>query len=277
MKATIETASSVAAPVAPAKRESRACPVCNRSDCSPLFECDGWPLVQCGGCGLAYMPEVPTDEAIDTDFEWSESFARERYERWMRNPFARAYTMAVLFLKPSREGRAMRLVKRYVSGGKLIDVGCGDGRMLMHARRAGFDAIGVEPSAKMAARAARRVGPENVKVGRLQDFDFAPSSVDAIITVSYVEHEPRPAAAMRDFFKLLRPGGYCIQKTPNYDSKLRTLLGKRWSGYRFPEHVQYFNGSTFGRLMREAGFEIAGVHANPFGDNFWVAARKPKN
>ena len=149
--------------------------------------------------------------------------------------------------------------------------------MLMHAGGAGFDAVGVEPSPKMAARAARRVGPQNVKVGRLQDFDFAAASIDAIVTVSYVEHETRPAAAMRDFFRLLRPGGYCIQKTPNYDSRLRALLGKRWSGYRFPEHVQYFHASTLVRMLREAGFEIAGVHANPLGDNFWVAARKPRN
>lgn len=272
MNSTIEPSG---APAAQGKREKRACPVCNDSRATPLFECDGWPLVACASCGLAYMPEVPTDEAIDTDFEWSESFARERYERWMRNPFARAYTMAVLFLKPSREGRAMRLVRRYVRGGRYLDVGCGDGRMLMHARRAGFDAIGVEPSPKMAARAARRVGPERVLVGRVQDFELEKGSFDAIVTVSYVEHEPRPAPAFRSFFDLLKPGGFCIQKTPNYDSKLRQILGRKWSGYRFPEHVQYFNASTFGRVLRDCGFEIAGVHANPFGDNFWVAARKP--
>lgn len=252
----------------------RSCPVCAADAATPLFAQDGWPLVACTTCGLAYMPRIPTDEAVDTDYEWSESFARERFERWMRNPFARAYTMAVLLLKPSREKRALRVVRRYVRGGRLLDVGCGDGRLLMHAARAGFDVIGVEPSPKMAARAARRIDPQRVRVGRLADFSWEPASFDGIVTVSYAEHEPRPADAFRQFAELLKPGGVCVQKTPNYDSRLRRILGKKWSGYRFPEHVQYFTPTTLGRLMHQSGFDVVGVHANPFGDNFWLAARK---
>ncbi|MCG3128488.1 MAG: Ubiquinone biosynthesis O-methyltransferase [Phycisphaerae bacterium] len=297
------------------RTESRPCPVCDAVGGAELLRHDRWRLVGCAGCGLPYMPEYPTDEAIDTEFEWSESFKRERMERWMRNPFARAWTMSVLFMKPSREARALRWIRRSapptiaVDGSlgatpselhatraapsgtraapsgtevpsgtrraRMIDVGCGDGRLPALALRWGYDAIGVEPSPKMASRAARRMGAERVLCGRLADFDLERGSFDLAVTVSYLEHEPRPAPVLRRLFELLRPGGVTVHKTPNYDCLLRRVLGARWSGYRWPEHVQYFSPATLGRLIVNVGFEVISVKANPLSDNFWIAARKP--
>ncbi|MBI5865585.1 MAG: methyltransferase domain-containing protein [Planctomycetes bacterium] len=253
---------------------SRSCPVCGRTGGPTLISRPPWRLVECAGCGLAYLPEHPCDDAVDEQFEWSDSFARERRERWMRNPLMRAWTMAVLFLKPSREARALRFIRRFVSSGRALDVGCGDGRLLERAAAAGFDVLGVEPSGKMAAKAARRIGPERVKVGRLADFDLPAESFDLILTVSYLEHDPQPREALVRMHRLLKPGGICAHKTPNYASWLRKTLGRRWSGYRWPEHVQYFTPQLLGRLLTATGFEVIGRQANPLGDNFWLAARK---
>lgn len=252
---------------------SRPCPLCARSDSSELLRHDPWRLVRCDHCGLAYLPEIPSDAAIDEDFEWDESFARERAERWARNPLMRAWTMAVLFLKPSREKRAMRFVRRFVRAGRILDVGCGDGRLLLAAQRAGFDALGVESSPRMAAKARRRVGSANVLCGRLSDFPMEPRSFDAAITVSYLEHEPQPLSVLQRMRALLRPGGWSIHKVPNYDSQLRRWLGPRWSGYRWPEHMQYYTPHTLGRLLTAAGFQVVAVKAHPLSDNFWIAAR----
>src|SRR5512139_621306 len=41
-------------------RES--CPLCGGSQSAPLLTHDGWDLVQCGGCGLAYLPRIAADE-----------------------------------------------------------------------------------------------------------------------------------------------------------------------------------------------------------------------
>jgi 2-polyprenyl-3-methyl-5-hydroxy-6-metoxy-1,4-benzoquinol methylase len=253
---------------------TRACPLCGADGGAIVLTHETWRLRECAGCGLAYMPEYPSAETLDTKFEWDESFRRERMERWMRNPLMRAWTMGVLMLKPSREGRALRFIRRFANGGRMLDVGCGDGRLLMRAAAAGFDVLGVEPSAKMAAKAARRIGKERVLIGRLADFDLPAASFDAIVTVSYVEHEPAPREALQHMHRLLKPGGVCAHKTPNYATKLRTLLGARWSGYRWPEHVQYFTHETLGRLLTETGHEVIGQKSNPFSDNFWLVARK---
>lgn len=260
---------------APAEVMSRDCPLCGERGGEVLAAQGGWRLVRCGGCGLAYLPEVPTAEAVDTEFDWAESFARERYRRWMRNPLMRFWTAAVLLLKPSREWRALRVIRRYARGGRMLDVGCGDGRLGALALRRGFDPLGIEVSAKMAARARRRLGHERVLCGRLEDFALEPASFDVVVTVSYLEHEPRPLAALRRMLALLRPGGVCVHKTPNFASRLRKWLGPRWSGYRWPEHVQYFTPDTLSRMLAAAGFEPLEARANAFSDNFWMAGRRP--
>ena len=234
-----------------------------------------WRLIECADCGLAYLPEYPSEEQLDADFDWDESFRRERYERWMRNPFMRAWTMSMLMLKPSREGRAMRLIRRYAPPGRMLDIGCGDGRLLAQAARLGYDVLGVEPSPKMAAKAARRIGTDRVRVGRVGDFELPEASFNLIVTVSYLEHEPAPLPALETMRRLLKPGGLCAHKTPNYATWLRKILGKRWSGYRWPEHVQYFTPATLERLLRLAKFEPVAVHANRMSDNFWMIARRP--
>ncbi|MBU0641469.1 MAG: class I SAM-dependent methyltransferase, partial [Planctomycetes bacterium] len=73
----------------------------------------------------------------------------------------------------------------------------------------------------------------------------------------------------------LCPGGVCVHKVPNYDSLLRRVLGRRWSGYRWPEHFQYYTPKTLGRLVAEVGFEVLRIDANPLSDSLWLTAIRP--
>lgn len=254
----------------------RACPVCGGDDSRLLLTRGPWRLVECAACHLAYLPDVPTGERVETEFEWNASFARERWERWQRNPFTRIYTYTLMLLKPSRERRAVRRIRRTVRGGRLLDIACGDGRFAAVALRAGFDPMGTELSPKMAAKARWRLGDERVLIGRLEDLALAPASFDVITAISFLEHDPQPAKLLGQAFNLLRPGGALFIKVPNYDSLLRRWRGAHWSGYRWPEHVQYFTPDTLGRLVRAAGFEVGEVFAPRLGDNLWLTALRPR-
>lgn len=257
------------------RRLARDCPLCGGREGPEVLRSGDWRLIECSGCGLAYMPEVPSDQAIETDFEWAESFKREKWERWMRNPFFRAATFVAILVRPPREYRAMRRVRRFLPPpARMLDVGCGNGRLVAAALRMGYDAKGVELSPKMVAKARRRLAPQRILCGRLGEFGLRPGSFDLITSVSYLEHEPKPLEVLRQCHALLRSGGVCAHKTPNYDSRLRGVLGRRWSGYRWPEHVQYFSPRTAPKLLDAAGFETVDVFAPPWGDNMWCVGRK---
>lgn len=235
---------------------------------------DPWKLVRCARCELHYLPEVPHDEAMESDFDWAGSFVNERRRRWIEHPLMRLWTLTILALKPNRERRAFRYIQRFAPKGRLLDVGCGAGRLAAMALGHGYDVFGIELSADMAAKAARRIGRHRVHLGRLQDAELSSGSFDVTVTISYLEHDPDPLGSLRRMHELLKPGGICIHKTPNFASVLRAWMGARWSGYRWPEHVQYFTPETIADLLDRAGFHCIAHRAPALGDNMWIVGRR---
>lgn len=252
----------------------RSCPLCGAGGGSELARSEPWRLIACDGCGLAYLPEVPPPAAIENDFDWHASFRRERLQRWLRTPLARVWTGLLGLIKPDRDRRALRRIRRWTPPGRLLDIGAGTGRLAAYVLRAGFDPVCVELSPGMAARAAERVGAARVYRGRLQDFEFKRESFDVAVAISYLEHEPEPRRLLRRVHGLLRPGGVLIAKVPNFDSWLRRLRGRRWSGYRWPEHVQYFTPATLAALFERNGFAVSTCRAHALSDNLWMSARR---
>lgn len=67
-----------------------------------------------------------------------------------------------------------------------------------------------------------------------------------------------------------------ILKLPNYASWNRMIRGKRWCGYRFPDHVNYFTPRALRRILELNGFEVAWFRWRdrlPTSDNMWCVAR----
>jgi SAM-dependent methyltransferase len=132
----------------------------------------------------------------------------------------------------------------------------------------------------MAAKARWRLGDERVLIGRLEDLPLAPGSFDVITAISFLEHDPQPAKLLGQAFNLLRPGGALFIKVPNYDSLLRRWRGTHWSGYRWPEHVQYFTpghagpARPRGRLRGRRGLRAA-PGRQPVADRAPVAGVVP--
>ena len=82
---------------------------------------------------------------------------------------------------------------------------------------------------------------------------------------------------VRNLFAKLTPGGVAVIKVPNYGSLNRRLMGARWCGFRFPDHVNYFDKASLTRLARDAGFEveIPFMRSLPTDDNMLALLIKP--
>ena len=63
--------------------------------------------------------------------------------------------------------------------GKVLDLGCGNGRFLLFMQQLGHEIYGVEMAGCSAER-AKRVAGLSLKVGLLEPDDFAPNTFDAI-------------------------------------------------------------------------------------------------
>lgn len=107
---------------------------------------------------------------------------------------------------------------------------------------------------------------------------FADGFFTGVLARSFLEHEIRPLEVLQEIRRVLAPGGAVIIKVPNYASINRLTRGDDWCGYRFPDHVNYFEPGHLQHLLEQAGLEIARFGLRdyfPTSDNMWCVAKCP--
>lgn len=156
--------------------------------------------------------------------------------------------------------------------GRLLDIGAGRGRFVAQARAAGWDADGIEPSARGVA-GGRAQGIELQQAG-IEDAALTPASLDAATLWHVLEHLDDPGAAVERIAGWLRPGGLLLVGVPNLASIQARAGGARWYHLDVPRHRTHFTVDGLHALLRRHGLEPVATHHvlaehNPFG--LWVS------
>ena len=158
------------------------------------------------------------------------------------------------------------LQRRGMTGGDLLEVGCGYGYLLDEAKDLFRQRVGTEFS-PVAAAHARETGAQ-IFLGGVDQLPHD-AMFDAALAIQVIEHIYDPVGFMKQLVSHIRPGGYVLLATPDIGGALRKTMGKGWPSFKVPEHVVYFDFQTLQRLMTGAG--LTGVtrlpypHAFPFG------------
>jgi SAM-dependent methyltransferase len=93
----------------------------------------------------------------------------------MASRFGPAAYLAPYRAWPSRQRRAMRLVR-----GRVLDVGCGAGRVALHLQDRGREVVSIDPSPG-AVEACRRRGVRDARVLALEDVDESLGVFDTVV------------------------------------------------------------------------------------------------
>lgn len=104
---------------------------------------------------------------------------------------------------PAWHGRRAMALDPY-PGGAMLDLGCGDGRLLMLAQRTGVFAFGIDPS-EAATRRARRRGVAVVRASA--SAIPAADGVVALVTSTYPGDWVFDEAVLREVARVLRADG----------------------------------------------------------------------
>jgi len=140
----------------------------------------------------------------------------------------------------------------YRSTNRLLDIGCGAGSLLQAARRAGWDAEGLEVS-KPAAEHVRAEG-FRVFCGELSEAAYPSDNFDVVTASEVLEHLTDPLRLLEETARILRPGGLFWATTPHGRGLSSRVLGVGWSVNCPPEHLQLFSLAGARSLLRRAGF-----------------------
>ena len=145
-------------------------------------------------------------------------------------------------------------IPRYVSDGRLLDVGCGAGTYLGEMRALGWATSGVEASVQ-AARICERATGSTVFAGSFLDHTFEAESFDVVTMFHVLEHFRFPRAALAEVQRLLKPGGQILVEVPNASSLAATLFGVDWFAWELPRHLYHFTPEALVRLLSDCGFD----------------------
>ena len=201
-------------------------------------------------CGLVFLYPSPTPEQMPGRGDW---WSRKR-KKFRRRRLLKLLRTAITFsCFGTPRFRLVKYTRKAIPSGRLLDVGCGDGRLLALAAPY-YDCTGLEPSPIGAARA--RDKGFRVLETTLEETRIEPHSFDVITMDSVIEHVRHPLSVLKRANRILKPGGIIALKTNKFEGPAYRLHGRGWCGFRHGYHTFLFTGATLGLTLERAGFEV---------------------
>jgi ubiquinone/menaquinone biosynthesis C-methylase UbiE len=166
------------------------------------------------------------------------------------------------------------------SGDRVLDVGCGTGRLaIVFAERVGATGSvdGIDPAAEMikraSSRARKRGGEVSFQVAFAQDLPFADESFDAVACTLALHHvaEDDQLTAVHEMYRVLKPGGRLLIADFHQGPGRRRRPGPRWLRHSGEDMLDKAVG-----LVSASGFTDVASGSTNLGWLGKMTARKPE-
>jgi len=152
--------------------------------------------------------------------------------------------------------------------GKLLDVGCGDGRFLRYAKEQGFEVWGIDFDKKSVENVKRNLGIDTVFAMSLEEFyKYAKEKnlkFDVITFFEVLEHQDKPREFLEMVKGLLKEGGYIAGSVPNRDRLFVEIDWEYFHGDYPPHHFLRFSKSSLEKALAFSGFKEVEVYKLDF-------------
>ncbi len=218
-----------------------------------------WPWL-----AATFETATPATRADDSRLE---EIRRVRRENFAQHAAGQERSQLVPGRSWAAWSRALGLLLPHV---EVADLGCGEGYLTLEAASWAKKVYAVDRSADVLARAkamATRRKIRNVvwKRGELEKLPLPDASVDIAIASQALHHAADPACALREAYRVLRPGGrvLVLDLRQHDETWVQERLGDQWLG---------FSIDTLDALITSAGFSKVTVRlgARKSGDPFAV-------
>lgn len=143
--------------------------------------------------------------------------------------------------------------------GKLLDVGCGTGRITTEAKKRGFDVFAMDPSSEMIKQAKSKCPSVRYVKGDARQTPFKANSFDCITIFRILLHFKTHKKILNETYRILRNDGRLT-----FDISNRFFYG-RLIKIRSNSEVYYFSKRQVEQEIKDVGFKIVkSIHFRTF-------------
>lgn len=168
----------------------------------------------------------------------------------------------------------------------IIDVACGNGRLVELAAQRHLPAIGFDLSFAGIQAAAHTATQAGWVVGNGQQIPFPDGCADIVMSIGSLEHYDEPTQGVRELARILKADGRACILLPNSFGLLGNIRYVNREGEVFDDGQplqRYATRRTWTTMLARGGLAVD--HIVPFGDitlprtwrdRIWMAARPQK-
>lgn len=135
--------------------------------------------------------------------------------------------------------------------GRVLDLGCGTGRVAADLTRHGYPVIAIDTARAMLWTTRRHTGGPVVQADAFAP-PFADGSFDAVLALRLVFHYPHALPLLGEMARVARPGGRLVFDTYRWTPRAIVALAAR----RFGGRVFIHPGRTLVRVARRLGLAL---------------------
>ncbi|MBT5471317.1 MAG: class I SAM-dependent methyltransferase [Nitrospina sp.] len=239
------------------------CSLCGKESQKVVFENvyknnQAYDVIECLSCQVWFTHPIPSTE------ELSKLYSTGNYRAKTGKRFIPILEKIIHFLTMRKRNR----IKKYMAGGRILDIGCGRGLFLNLMKKDGWLVAGQEFDEKSASYAVDNYGID-VHTGSLQG-KFESESFDVVNINHVLEHLENPEKIIAECNRILKRGGLLVIAVPNIDSLQAKFGERKWFQLDIPCHLYHFSSSSIVKLIESNFFKVDLVRHfkleyNPFG------------
>ena len=194
---------------------------------------ESFAILACKRCGLGHTTPQPA--------KLDQYYGKNYYSN--RHGATAAYCLKRSLL------RIVAHSSNEIEGGRLLDVGCGDGSFMLAARAAGWNVAGTELNPHPARLLGLDVKESISEIGDSAKFD-------CITMWHTLEHFRDIKSTLTSLKPVLAPNGRLIIAIPDNGSLQARLFGAKWLHLDVPRHLYHFDNRALRICLDQTGFIV---------------------
>ncbi|MGR3274556.1 class I SAM-dependent methyltransferase [Acaryochloris marina NIES-2412] len=211
------------------------CPLCYSSNLKDFIQFPEIPVFKCNDCEFKFSSKVLSEQDLQNYYE--EGFGSNRH---LQGQIVNSKVNLI----------ALENLVDLNEIDSLLDVGTGYGFLLekLSKRYSGIDISGIELSKEESSYACN-VLHQNVINTTLKSSNLSRREFDLVTSFEVIEHIENPKKFVLEMAEYVRPGGYLLIMTDNFDSRMANSLGPAFPKWIPHSHISHFSSKTLLKMI----------------------------